>query len=137
MLVALQPYRDNITVIFKPGCEISVADAVSRLHPDDGELRSELQGDIEVAVHAIVSTLPISDQKMAKIRKETAVDVTMIELHRYIADGWPETRRQCPEILHQYWNHRDELSYFSDVIVKGERVVIPESMRDSILQRLH
>jgi len=82
---------------------------------------------MEVATHAIVSTLPISEQMMAEVRKETDLDVMMIELRRYIADGWPETRRQCPEILQQYWNHRDELPYTRDVTVKGERVVIPES----------
>jgi len=75
MLDALLPYRDHITVIYKPGCEIPVADAISRLHPDDGEHRSELQDEIKVAVHAIVSTLLISDQKMAEVRKETALDV--------------------------------------------------------------
>lgn len=54
MLFALQPYRANMSVHFKPGREIPVADALSRLHPEDGQGRSELEDHIEYAVHAVV-----------------------------------------------------------------------------------
>lgn len=137
MLFALQPYLSNMAVRFKPGREIPVADALSRLHPDDGDNRSELEDAIELAVHSLVTSLPVSDQKMAEIREATENDVTMTELRHHIAEGWPEIRRQCPKFLFPFWNHRDELSFCSGVILKGERIVIPETMRAMILQRLH
>lgn len=46
-----------------------VADALSRLHPDDGDDRSELEDAIEMAVHSLVTSLPVSDQKMVEIKK--------------------------------------------------------------------
>ena len=137
MLFALQPYRANMSVHFRPGSEIPVADALSRLHPDDGEGRSELEDQIEYAVHAVVDSLPISDVKMELIRKATAEDVTLIELRRLIDDGFPEKRRNCPKDLFPFWNHRDELSYCDGVILKGERIIIPAALQADILQRLH
>ena len=76
-----------MAVLLKPGSEIRVADAFSRLHPNDREDRSELEDAIEMAVRLLFTSLPVSDQKMAEIQEETIKDVIMIELRRYIADG--------------------------------------------------
>ena len=137
MLVALQPYRHLLTVKFKPGSDIPVADALSRLHPDsDGNL-SELQDEIELHVHAIAISLPVSDQKMAAIAAETQKDETMAELKRLILHGWPKEKRQCKAIVEDYWNFRDELSVVGNIIVKGERIVIPKALRAECLRSIH
>ena len=40
-------------------------------------------------------------------------------------------------IARNYWDFRDELSIDDDLLMKGERVVIPTSCRDSIMEDLH
>ena len=137
MLVALQPYRHLLTVKFKPGSDIPVADALSRLHPVGNETSSDLQDEIELHVHAIATSLPVSDQKMAAITTETQKDEAMVELKRLILHGWPKEKRQCKAIIEDYWNFRDELSVIGNVIVKGERTVIPKSLRAECLRSIH
>ena len=39
--------------------------------------------------------------------------------------------------LRPYWCYRDELSVEDGVILKGDRVLIPESMRADVMKRLH
>jgi len=54
-----------------------------------------------------------------------------------IALGWPETRSDCPEILHGYWNYRGELGVEDGIILKGSRIVILQSLRADVLAQLH
>ena len=54
-----------------------------------------------------------------------------------IVQGWPEIRRDCEMNLLPYWNFRDELSVIDGVIFKGSRVVIPRSMRNQMLTKIH
>jgi len=54
-----------------------------------------------------------------------------------IHDGWPETRKSMkPEIV-VYWDHRDQLSTYNDVVYRGERICIPQSLRKEVLHNLH
>ena len=42
-----------------------------------------------------------------------------------------------PRIARAYWDFRDELSIEGDLLMKGERVVIPNACKDSIMADLH
>ena len=48
--------------------------------------------------------------------------------------GWPDTPSG---IACEYHNFRDELSMYDGVIYKGDRAVIPPSLRGEILRKLH
>ena len=54
-----------------------------------------------------------------------------------IMSGWPEKRSDCPAYLHAYWNYRDELPVADGLILKGKRIVIPESLQPDVLKQLH
>ena len=51
-----------------------------------------------------------------------------------IIGGWPDNQSKIPEEVRQYWNFRDELS---EALLKGERLIIPSSLRQDILCRIH
>ena len=51
--------------------------------------------------------------------------------------GWPETRLELNTKIQDFWNFRHELSVYYDIIFKGERVVIPLSMRPEMLEKVH
>ena len=36
-----------------------------------------------------------------------------------------------------YWDMRDELSELNGIILRGERILIPTSMRKEMLERIH
>ena len=46
---------------------------------------------------------------------------------------------RCRFALHvqDFWNYRDELSVYNDIIFKSERIVIPLSMRPELLKNVH
>ena len=51
--------------------------------------------------------------------------------------GWPEKKKWCSSNVIDYWNVRDELVVVGDIIVKGDRVLIPQALRQDMLKQLH
>ena len=74
---------------------------------------------------------------MSQIQEETAKDTTLSALRKVIMSGWPEKRSGCPAYLYAYWNYRDELTVADGLILKGTRIVIPESLQPDVLKQLH
>ena len=37
----------------------------------------------------------------------------------------------------EYWNHRNELSEYDGIILKGTQIIIPQSIRNEMLVILH
>jgi len=72
-----------------------------------------------------------------QIKSQTSADPTMVKLMDVIRKGWPETRKQLPEVLKAYWPFRDELIVEDGIILKGERIVIPKTLRQDLIQVIH
>uniref|UniRef100_A0A8C6UJ08 Gypsy retrotransposon integrase-like protein 1 n=1 Tax=Neogobius melanostomus TaxID=47308 RepID=A0A8C6UJ08_9GOBI len=133
MLLALQKY--SITLIHKPGKEIPVADTLSRKSMEDSD--SSLAEAMATQVHTIVKAAPVSAERLEDIKAATAQDEQLSALKRIIQSGWPETRRECPTLVIEYWNHRDEITEADGLLLKGERIIIPLALRQDMLQRIH
>ncbi|XP_070539532.1 uncharacterized protein [Ptychodera flava] len=74
--------------------------------------------ELLAVVQHVMSALPVSDNKLEEIRKETANDQTLTELKSVILKGWPTSNNQIPIRLKPYWKHRDELSIMDEIIFK-------------------
>ena len=61
----------------------------------------------------------------------------MEKLIRVIKEGWPEKISKPDSDIQTFWNFRDELSTYSGVVYKGERIMIPESLRRTVLGMVH
>ena len=136
MLLRLQKY--DFTVKYRPGKEMILADALSRayiqkLKPD----ASHMEDEIEYHAHSVLQRKPVSTDKMEEIREETSKDPMMMILINVIRRGWPQSRRQTPVEIHELWNYRDEMSENDGVIMKGDRIVIPSTLRSEMLARIH
>ena len=119
-----------------PGKHINVADAQSRAYIED-EADCGFIDDIEVMVHSVTQNFPGSSEQLEQIRCATAEDATLQRLYQVVMNGWPELRRSVQEDVRPYWNMRDEMSTSDGLFFEGERIVIPESMRQEMLQLLH
>ena len=133
MLIQLQKY--DVELICIPGKQIPVADTLSRNFMPD--TYKDLANGIEAHVHTVVSNAPVSDRKIKKIQEATQSDPQFQVLKNTILMGWPESRKDCPPTIIEYWNYRDELSVTNDLILKGEKIVVPNSLRQEILETLH
>ena len=56
-------------------------------------------------------------------------DTELNRLKDIIYKGWPQFRKQCPQELWEYWNFRCDLVIEDGLILKGDRIVIPETLR--------
>ncbi|KAK2710413.1 hypothetical protein QYM36_011810 [Artemia franciscana] len=93
MMIQIQPY--DIEVHYSPGSDIPVPDALSRLHLPDVD--TKMQNDIEVFVHTVMKSLPVSDSKLDEIRRETEKDTQLKAVKELILKGWPGTRQSSKE----------------------------------------
>ena len=133
MILQLQRY--DIIIIHKPGKQIPVADTLSRKPIECSE--SSLSEGMDLQIHTVISNAPVSDNKMAEIRAATAQDEQLSMLRRIITSGWPESHKKCPPAISAYWNHRDEISETNGILLKGEKIIVPHSLRAEMLSRIH
>ena len=126
MLLRLQPY--DMDVCYRPGKQVLISDALSRQPaPQDDHI------DLDVQVHFV----QFSPEKLSLIQNETAKDEVLSALKEIIVQGWPAKMKDLPKDLHPYWSFRDELAVEDGLVLKGERIVIPPSVQDYILGKLH
>ena len=132
MMLRLSDY--NITMLYKAGKEMFLSDALSRLRTHDVNKGTTLP-NIDVTIHEIDTHVSLS--QMQNLQKITNEDPVSQLLKRYIADGWPSTADECQESVRKYFSFRDELCIVDGLILKGRRIVIPESHRPVSLAKLH
>ena len=135
MLLRLMKY--NLYVSYQPGPTMYIADTLSRAYVESEHESDDIEVDTNMRIHSLVTNLPMSNQRKQKVQCATEEDETMVKLSQTIAGGWPRHRRDCDPLIRQYWPIRDELHIIQGVVYAGERVVIPNSMRSEMLQKLH
>lgn len=57
-------------------------------------------------------------------------------LVQVLADGWPDHYKDCLATLKEYFNFCDELTVENGVILKGSRILIPKSLRSTMVEKL-
>ena len=132
LLLRLQKY--DIDLIFSPGSSIPVPDALSRAYLPNTE---EDDKSLEYQVHLLVSNLPISEPKLREIQNATENDQVLQKLKKLILDGFPDSKSSMPAELIPYFQVRSELSIAEGLIFKGDKIVIPESLRKEMKERIH
>ena len=78
----------------------------------------------------MVERISISETKYAELQQNTANELHA--LYTMIQAGWPETKQQVPQYP-AVLGHNDELPVLDGVIYRGMRIVIPPSMRPTML----
>ena len=129
MLLRCQTY--NYTIVWQHGKKQVIADALSRAMLDT-EVEKE---DVE-DVHNLSMYIPLCEDQLQNLKTETEKDEILCELKKVIVSGWPE-RDKLDIRLTLYHSYADELSVHDGVCLKGERIVIPASMRKRMLQEIH
>ena len=126
MHLKLQKY--DLAVQYTKGKELYVADTLSRAYltvpPTDNDVE-----DLEFAVHALVSDLPVSESKLTQLQAATQSDEQLQKLHQYISMGWPTNINSVPVSLCGFWNVRHDLHSAENLILLNDCIVIPLAMR--------
>ncbi|KAL6460946.1 hypothetical protein MHYP_G00309120 [Metynnis hypsauchen] len=132
MLLRLQKY--SIQVTYVPGRDMLLADTLGRAY-----LPESTTGPVEAEIETVnmAQYLPISTERLKVIRSATETDVKLQKLIQVIQSGWPANKKNIlPEVAH-YYNLQDELTYQDGIIFRGERALIPDTLREDIMHRIH
>jgi transposase InsO family protein len=122
-------YRYDFRFQYVQGTQLFIADALSRAYvpnPID-----------DVCVLAISSLTNIADKTRMEVQEATKKDPGMQVLLRVIREGWPERKNDVPECVRMYFDVRDTLSEQDGVVLKGERILVPQALRNEMRKRLH
>ena len=146
MMLRLQNF--DFEVEYKRGALLHVADTLSRAYLPCVQIkdpreevcltldsRTSLEKEVE-SVNAF-SFLSVTPHGLARVRQSTEADGEMALLKAIIQAGWPDTLEEVPWRVKDYFHFRDELAVQDGLILKGERLVIPLSMREEVKQKLH
>ena len=129
MLLQLQQY--DMVITYRSGKEMLLDDALSHLPS-----RTDTEIKLDLRVNAI-SKSEFTRSHLIKIAAKTLRDPILSTVPRLTLNSWPQRCTKIPRIARNYWDFRDELSIDDDLLMKGERVVIPMSCSDSIMEDLH
>ena len=108
MLLQLQKY--DMTIKYKPGSEMHLADALSRC-----PARANQEIKLELQVDYIAFTMAW----IGKLRDTTHKDPVLGTVYQLTKHGWPHLRRREPNLARYFWDFRDELSMDEGLLLKG------------------
>ena len=149
--------RWQFRVKHNPGKRHYVADATSRNPvglPDseDEELSTEIAvflndysdetDDIYTTEIALVTGLKEELNKIKavtweRIKSAMEVDADMKELRQLILVGLPHAKEEMPAHLIKYWKYVDSMYELDGVIMCKNRILIPDSLKQEVLEGLH
>ena len=129
MRMRLQRY--DLHLVYKPGKEMFIADTLSRAYLNNTKPNDLFDDTIEVNV------VQISDQKLQEFRESTARDPALQCLKQAVLHGWPECSYNAPSEIKPYFAFRDEITYESQLLFKGSRLIVPINLRSDMLKRIH
>lgn len=146
MMMALKRY--DIVVQYRKGSQMYIADLLSRTAVentsegnDDNSMVFQLKATEKLfkrfAEVNVVEYSDITDERFAEIADETKKDPLLRKLLDVLAVGWPDRKNELQDELMMYSPVKDELSVIGGVIFKGDRVLVPKSLRQKLVQRLH
>ena len=133
----LQKY--DFVVNYVPGKDLVCSDTCTCLFraplKDQGPEISETE--VNCQVHSVISSFPISTERSKQLEVEMLNDRTLQRVASDITQGWPKSRNHLSLELKPYYNRRDELTVVNNLILKGNKIVIPSTLIKEMKQILH
>ena len=125
----LRLMRFSFAITHVPGKELHTADTLSRAPVHDVDASSEaLRQEVNVFVNAAVTSLPATPERLQMIRDEQKNDPICQQLRKYCKEG----KIDWSGPVKQYYHVKMELTISEDLLMRGNRVVVPASMRADI-----
>jgi hypothetical protein len=134
MLLDLQIY--DLDVRYKPGKEMYISDAVSRIKMPNDETKI-FTNEYEAQVSYLRKHFPISRAKNEQFRIETRKDEGLQIVSRYIKEGWPNSKAKCRLESQEYFGVRSEMVIIDNLVYRGNCLVVPETLRKEMLDLIH
>ena len=133
----LRVMRFQYSIHHVPGKSLYTTDTLSRAPmPESTETPHCHSTEVEQFVQAIITGLPASTDRLEVFSKAQANDSICSKLIEFFKSGWP-SRNKLDRILKDYWRFRANLTLSNSLLLYQSRIVIPSSMRQEILAKIH
>lgn len=129
--------RFNPVAEYAPGKTLVVADTLSRSPLSSTCTKMDTQSDVACYVASVVGAIPASQSKIDEMKIATASDANLQSVIKFIHAGWPEHISKVPVSIRAYVQVKAELSEHNGLVLRGCRIVVPQSMREEILTKIH
>ena len=134
----LRLMRFDYSISHVPGKELYTADALSRSPiTSSSPMQEAEERHTELFISAVVSSLPASADRLQEYRMAQHADSDCKQLMDLCKRGWPKYKRQLAGNLQKYWHVRGELTLHDDLLLRGRRIVVPQSLQAETLQKIH
>ena len=135
MLIRLLRYKP--VAIHQPGKMMVTSDTLSRSPAACSQETSNLHVDVRFHVSMVTSSWPVSDGKLKQLKEETQQNVSLRTAINYTVMGWPTYKQDVMLAARDLFDFRNELSLYDGLLLRGDKIVIPYSMREEILDHIH
>lgn len=137
------------TAVWRAGKELCIPDALSRAPVSHPKTEDDTECDETTAhIRAIITfnatpsedPLPATadaDRNLQEIRVAAKADPIYSRLLAYVSSGFPTNRYDLHNSVLPYWKFRDSLYADGELVLYGQRIVIPATLRRRTLARLH
>ena len=119
------------------GKDLHTADTLSRAPSslsDEGD--TTLEELAELAMEECVAYLPASQNKLQDYQNAQQSDPLCSAIIKFCQVGWPN-KHKIDAALAPYWEARGNLTLKDDLLLYGSRIVVPNSMQQVTLTKLH
>uniref|UniRef100_A0A2A4K615 RNA-directed DNA polymerase n=1 Tax=Heliothis virescens TaxID=7102 RepID=A0A2A4K615_HELVI len=134
MMLTLQKY--DLKVIHVPGKQMFISDTLSRAALKDYYI-PENESEITCHVNLMYSNLAVTKDYSIKLSQQTNKDESLQLLKKYYYEGWPNSKNKVSQLVKPYWNVQAEIHVVKDLLFKGSKLIVPQSMYKEMLDKIH
>ena len=119
----------SYTIEFRPTKQHANADGLSRLPL--GTRREAALDCIETFMIGQIQAMPVTAEQ---VQAATRRDPVLSQVFRYVQNGWPAT---VNDKYKPFYKHKDKLCIEAGCLLWGNRVIVPEKFRSTLIEELH
>ena len=127
--------RYDLQVEYEPGKNLLIADTLSRA-PKRKALKLQPTQRMNLK-YSSLKTFQSVKKKMEQCNDATRKDLTLQKLKNTVISRWPERKSQEDPVLRECWNIKGEISVCDDLLLTQDRLVVPSSLREEMLNQIH
>jgi len=129
--------RYNYSISHVPRKYLYTANALSRAPVSTSNSKDDsFQKEVDPYVNLVIDNLPATDTRLKEIQPQQEEDPICIQLKTYCLQGWPE-KASLKGPYKAYHAASSGLSVNKNLLLIGNRLVIPSNLRLAILEKLH
>ena len=131
LLMKTVPYHFDVKYI--KGSTNVIADCLSRAPITTDSIHLPIL-QINLVTQSLRCTHKI---KMQWLWDLTSQDDNLTLLGEVVKQGWPQMIQDLPPELKPFWTFREVITIADGLLLKGDRIIVPERARKEILEQIH